>query len=369
MEPWFKSFKDFVMGNILYPSKAVLDSFHKFMVSEIGLPFKQKGYVAPTVFLQKGKIVSGWNYYNSLNDAFEKVKFMLHYGGTDVKPAGSVSFKKDGTAQTLGINVDFYFAANAMTPVNLGYLAAKYAMQQAPANYYFGIFRFFKTDGTGPYYSILDPRYLGITATLVSSYDADKIAALDRFHREAQLLKTKYNTLAAYLNALATKQLTPVQQQVFNEGVLKLTALRSEMETIEGLEYYKQKDGQIGIAFAIPLIAWLIIGAVAISWSVSKILTEYNKTARLNASYDVQKWVQEQKVKIAKEVTAGTLTKEQAAQLNNELNQVNNNAAANAAAAAKNSESFMGELGNIVKWAAIGLGVMAIAGAVGKARN
>ena len=341
------------MAYILYNSKANLDAYLRSLLSEGGFSLKQKGYVAPTVFLLQGKNAgSGWNYYNSLTDAFEKCKYLLRLGGSNIPPAGFVPLKKDGTAQTIGINVDFYFAVNKDKLVNLGYKARKFA--NTLSNPVFCILRFYKTDGTGPFYTVYDPRYMGASATPVSSYSADKISAIDRLNREVALVKAKHNVLASYLNALAVKKLTPVEQQIFNEGSLRLQTMRAEIQQINGIEIYYSKDGTIGF-IVLPLIAWLIVGAAVVGWAVSKIVEQYQKTARLNASYDAQKWVSDQKIKIEREVTKGTLTKDQAAALTNDLDKLNANAQKNAEESAKNVPGMFGDIANVVKWAAIAL--------------
>lgn len=354
------------MPNIIYPNKGILDALLRSFSAEVGFSFEKKGYVAPTVFLMKGKQYgSGMSYYSSLSDAFDRLKYIFHQGGRNVSSVGYVPLKKDGTAQTIGINVDFYFAVNPLAVVNLGYAARRFASSQPDRIY--SIIRFYKTDGSGPYYAIYDPNYFGAAATPVSSYSSDKIAAMDKFSREAALLKAKHNTLATYLTQLSAKQLTPVHQQIFNEGSLRLQTMRAEMAQIEGLEVYYSKDGAIGI-IALPLIGWVIVGAVVAGWAVSRIIEQYQKTARVNSSYDVQKWVSDQKVKIAQEVVAGRISQASANELNNELNQVSKKAGENAETASQNNSMF-GDVAEVLKWGAIVFIAAKVLPMLGKSNN
>lgn len=352
------------MSTQLYPTKEMLDSFLKSLIAKSSWLLQKKGYVAPTFFLLKGKTISGYNYYNSLQDAFNKVKYLVREGGADVRPAGSIPFTKDGTPQTAGINCDFYFAVNPLLTINLGYEAVKYWYEKYP-QVLFCIVRFYKTDGSGPFFSVLDRRYFGVTATPVSSYSYDKISAIDKFNREAALLKAQHNSLAGYLNAMASKTMSPVEQQIFNKGSLRLQTMRAEMSQIEGLEIYYSNDGRIG-AIQIGHIGWIIIGSVIAGWAASKILTEAEKTKRVVASYNHQQWAADQKLLIAQEVTKGSITKEQASVLSKDLDVMIKTAGENAAAASAPSQSMFGEIGEIVKWAAIGFGLYAVSKSIGK---
>lgn len=354
------------MQSVIYPTKEMLDSFLKTVLTESSWSMKQRGYVAPTIYLEKGFSISGWNYYATLDDAFNKLKYIVNEGGYDARPAGSVTFKPDSTAQPAGINVDFYLPVNKDSIVNLGYKAMKFLYENytQPS---LSVCRFFKTDGSGPYFLVLNKEYFGIAATKVDSYSADKIAALDTFHREAALLKARHNVLAIFLNELAARQLTPFEQQIFNDGSLRLQTMRTEMASIEGLNPYYSKDGQVGF-LGIPLIAWIIVAAIVASWAASKILTEAEKTKRLNLSYNQSKWAEDQRLKISQEITKGTISKEQGDSLYKSLTGVSIAAAKNAETASASSPSMFGEIGDIVKWGAIGLGVYAVANAVGRSK-
>lgn len=354
------------MKAAIYPTKEMMNSFIKTVLGESFLTIKQRGYVAPIFFLEKGPSISGWNYYATLDEAFNKLKYIVNEGGYDARPSGSIKFKPDRTAQPAGINVDFYLPINKNSIVNVGYKAMKFLYENysQPS---LSVCRFFKTDGTGPYYTILNKAYFGIAATKIASYSADKISALDNLYREAAVLKARHNVLAIFLNNLASRQLSAFEQQIFNEGSLRLQTMRAEIAQIEGINLYYSKDGQIGV-IQIALIAWLVVGAIVVSWSVNKILESAEKTKRVNLSYNQSKWAEQQRLLIAQELTKGTITKSQAGILDKSLSMTIEAANKNAETASENSPSVFGEVGNIVKWGAIGLGVYAIANAIGRSK-
>lgn len=360
------------MKDLLYPTAAQLDTFLKtFQLYDFGLSLQKKGFVAPTIFLQKGKLISGWNTYATLQDAFNKIKYLIGDGGADIKPAGSVSFKKDGTAQTIGINVDFYVSINKDKVVNLGYAAFKTAYEKFSKPIYF-ICKFYKPDGTGPYFLIFDKRYMAASATTVSSYEKNKVAALDELHRETALLKAQHNVLASFLNKLAAKQLSPLEQQIFNQGMLRLSAMRSEMSALVAngtMEVYYSKDGTIGALPVVALIAWIVVGAGVVGWTVQKIVADSNKVKRMKISYDHQKWAAEQELIIAEAYKNEKITKEDKDRLTASVKQVSQQAGENATTASQPEKSMFGEIGDIVKWGAIGFGIYAVANAIGNSKS
>ena len=169
-------------------------------------------------------------------------------------------------------------------------------------------YRFYKNDGSGPFYSILLNNDFGISATLLKNVPSAKVAELDKFHRELQLLKVKYNTLSLYLTDLSKKQLKPVQQQSFNEGSLMLNNLREEMRKIKGVDVTYTSSGQIGEPITLLTILLISIIAAAISWTVITITQEVAKVKKINAAFDMQKWISDQKLKLATAKTAGAIT-------------------------------------------------------------
>lgn len=358
------------MADVLYPSKALLDAFLKTLLEDVALSLKAKGYIAPTVFFQSGKTISepGWAYYKSLNDAFLKLKYLFKDpAGQNIRPEGSIPIAKNKTAQTIGYNADFYFAVNPASVVSLGYKAIKFSVTQS-ANIY-AIFSFYKQNGSGPYYAIFDPKYLGAAAMPVTSLSADKISAIDKFTREALVLKARHNTLVDYIGTLAQKPQTPALKKVLTESVSKLQAMRAGIQSIEGIKVYYSNDGRIGNPLGLGYLGWIVIGGVLAAWAVPKIIEQFEKTKRLNASFDVQKFVIDNNAFLAQEYKAGRISKAEYDQLI-AINQQALDAAIKAAATAvAPSKSMFGEVGDIVKWVAIGLGVFALSGAIGKSSN
>ena len=313
--------------------------------------FSEKGYVAPTVYLRAGKFVSAWNYYATKEDAYKKYLYLMNQGGSNVNPVGSVQFRNDGTAQTVGINVNFYAAfANYWTPVSYKYLRDNI---NTIGNHI--IFQFYTTDGSGTYWAIFNTNYFGISATVVSDVSQDKLAALDSFHREVQLLKYRYNSIAAFLNTLSQRQLNAKEQMIFNQGVLLVNNLRYELTTIRGVEITFNSTGQ-----AVGLPVFLLIGIIAIlagatAWTVSAIITEKEKTKRINESYQLAQWVANKKQEIAAQVTAGQISQAEANGIYSTLDKATATANQVANNASKPGSNIFSDMTGLIKWGVIGL--------------
>ncbi len=313
-----------------------------------------RAYLAPTVYHYANNAQPNWMYFTSLATAIKQWQYVMNMpGATAQKPAGNISFTTAAT--TLGINVDFYFNLPVAGWVNVPYSI----LRQVYSKKVVIPFRFYKTDGSGPYYSVLDNSVLGISATTLASVTQSKIQALDDFHRQVQLLKAKYNTLALYLNNLSKKPLNAVQQQSFNEGILLLQNLKSEMTGIQGIEFSYSANGQInGVGF-IPIIyivlAVLLAGTAA--WTIDRLYTESQKTARINSSYDMQQWISGQKIKIAAAVKAGTISSSDANGMYADLDNSAKAAQDIATAASANTPGILDKVQDI---ALIALGIFAI---------
>jgi large-conductance mechanosensitive channel len=313
--------------------------------------FTNRDYLAPTVYKKAGiQINAGVNYYDNLAYAVTKYYFLTNNGGADVDPAGQITFEPNDTAQTIGINVDFYGYDSENSQwqiVSYGYL--KGLIFSLPPT----VFRFYAVDGSGPFYAILDPSYMGISATSISSVDPSRLLALDALYREVQLMKYKYNALAGFLNTLAQNTLNPFEQQIFNEGVLQLQSLQAQMGNLQGIEItYTGKGAVIGL---IPflIIAIVAILAVATAWTIATINEQTQKTKQINDSFQLEEWVGSKKQELAAQVTAGTITQAQADDINKYLDGAASAANKIATTAAKNSEGTLQALGNIIKWAGI----------------
>ena len=311
-----------------------------------GSDFTKTGYVAPTVFLRKGGTIPGWNYYDTIGEA------MAAFIDPDpVRIAGTVYFVSNGLPQTMGINVDFYVIINGKwTPVNF-----KYILDNPSAA---GVIRFFNTQGAGAFYTIWNNHFFGASATVVSNYSPDKIAALDLFYRNVALMKYRYNSLVGFLNSMALRQLNTREQQIFNEGILKLQNLSNQINTIEGIEIqYSDKGAVIGVVPIILIIAIILILASATAWTVSTVLTEAEKTKRINDSFELNKWIADKKLEVAAAVTAGTISNSQA----NEIYKTLDAAAAVgnrvAVESTKETDSIFKSIGSLLQWGVIGLGV------------
>lgn len=307
--------------------------------------FSQRAYLAPTVFRLAAAGITNYNYYATRDDAFKKALFLLGKGGANITPAGSVAFTNAATAQTFGINADFYI----LLPT--GWTVIPYAVLKSVKNWTGVVVKFYKTNAAGPFYAILDSRYFGLSASTIASVPANKIAALDDFHRELQILKVKYNTLSEYLTTLSKKtSLNAAQQQSFNEGLLLLNSMKEQIRTIQGVEFTYNVNGQvsIGIIPIIYIIVAAVIVAAAAAWTIDRVTTERNKTARINAAFNMQQWISEQKLKIAAAARAGTISQASADQMTNDLTAAQKKAEQVAADASKETEGVLDKVQNLV---------------------
>jgi hypothetical protein len=311
-----------------------------------GGSYSSTGYVAPTVFLLKGGSVPGWRYYSSLTQAAA-----AYIDPDPVTAAGSVYFMANDQPQTFGINVDFYVLVNGKwTFVDYSY------MKDHPTAD--GIIRMFTPQGDGAFYAVLNRKFFGLSATVVSNYEPAKIAALDTFYREVALLKYRYNALVGFLNSMANRTLTPAEQQIYNSGLLRLQILSNQLNTIDGLDVqYSAAGAVIGVLPIILIIAIIAILAGAASWTITTIQAETEKTKRINDSFELLQFVADQKRQVAEKVAAGSLTQAQA----NEIYKTLDSAAAAGTKVAETSsqggKSFFEDLTSLVKWGLLGYGL------------
>jgi hypothetical protein len=320
--------------------------------------YSDRDYLAPTVFKKNGiGITSGWNYYGTINEAIVKWKFLNKIaGGADITPEGQVVFQPNTSAQTMGINVDFY----ALASDGKFYLAS-YKYLRGLVSLPVIVFRFYTTLGNGPYYAIYDPNTFGMAATAIDSVSSDKLAALDDFYREVQVLKYRYNSLAGFLNDLGRRTLSSQEQQIFNEGVLKLQSLQGQITTIKGIEItYTASGAIIGLPILL-IIAIIAILAAATAWTITSIINMKERTKQINDAYQLNEWVADKKTQIAQLVTSGEITPGEASDINKSLDTATAQANKVADNASKTGESLLGNITSIIKWAAIGfVGVEAL---------
>ncbi|MES3018582.1 MAG: hypothetical protein V4721_12415 [Bacteroidota bacterium] len=304
--------------------------------------YTQQGYVAPTVYLLKGGTMPRWNYYATMQQAIAVIS-----GSPPATSAGSVSFTTNPVPQTFAINVDFYILKNGQwTVVDYAYMK-----NNGVPN---GVIRIYTPTGSGPYWSTLNNRYFGISATKVSEYDPAKIAALDTFYREVALLKYRYNALVGFLNSLGQRQLTAVEQQIFNQGVLMLQNLNNQISQIKGIEITYTTTGAIGVPIILIIAIMAILSGVA-GWTILAITTEREKTKRINDSYELNKWIATKKQEIAAQVTAGTLTTTQAQDVYKTLDSAAAVGNKVATESSKPTSGIFGEAKDLLKWGIIGL--------------
>jgi hypothetical protein len=319
------------------------------MVVPDNVLFSERDYLAPTVFTEPTRFVTNWNYYSTLDQAIQKHYYLTGQGGKNYSPAGVVYFTNNGKPQTFGINCDFYILKNGEWQLT-SYKYLKTISGVWPPV----VFRFLSPDGAGIYYSILNVYYFGLSATSIKSVPAAKLEALDSFYREIQITKYRYNALVGFLNTLGKKQLNIVEQQVFNEGMLLLNSMNQQIATVRGIEVGYTQTGAMGNP-VILLIALIIILSAATAWTISNVVSEKEKTKRINDAYELNKWIALKKQEIAQQVTAGTISQQTANGINNTLDDAAGTANAIAANAAKNGKGVFGEIGDIVKWGVVGL--------------
>lgn len=311
-------------------------------------PYSQRSYLAPTVYLDASKYVSNWLYYASFEQA--RLKWLYLRGNADGSasvPAGVITFQNNRTAQTLGINCDFYMLKDGTWQLtSYGYLRTLTGTWPPI------IYRFFTVDGAGPYYAILDRYYFGLSASAIDEVSADKLAALDALYREVQLMKYRYNSLVGFLNSMAARELNSVEQRIFNEGLLLLNSLQRDMQSVRGIEVAYQKGSTVGI----PVIAIIVIIAIlagATAWSVTAVNIEKEKTKQINDSYELQKWVANRKIEVAQLAERGEISAVSADSINRTLDAAARSAQQVAQDAAKDKGIF-GNIATILQWGVIG---------------
>jgi len=324
-------------------------------------PFSQTGYLAPTFYRIASSGVNSYNFYSTLQDTYNKFLYLIKAGGKNIAPAGSIELNKMG-ATTMGINADFWIIKLAK-PEFATYLEVKDLYKQAHEQKipkYF-LSRFYKTDGSGPFFCVLQTQDFGISAQKVSAISQEKLKALDLLHKELQLAKYKYNTLAEFLNQLSQKKLNRTEQQMFNEGILMLNNYERQLRSFPAARFTWAANGQVisGIA-PIVYVAIAIVLAIIYSYAVNQITDMFVKLKGINESYNMQKWLQDYQLKIAQELQAGNISPKHAQTLFTNSQQAATAAQTNAgiitASAADNGKGgFFDEIKNLLF---IGGGIM-----------
>lgn len=312
----------------------------------------QRDYLAPSVYRPANRNVSNWNYYNSFWDAEKKWRYIENQGGQNIPPAGIVSFANSATPQTFGINVDFYILVGGLWQLtSYKYLRTRWGDANLPPV----IIRMYTKEGNGPFYAIGNNYHFAIAATTVQSLSPDKLAALDDYYREMQLMKYRYNAFIGFMNTLAGVQnMNTIVQKVYNEGLGLLQTFSQQMSTVRAVEIQYSQGEKIGALPVLAVIAIVALLAGAAGWTVSAIISEKEKTKRINDSYELNKWVAEKKIQVGSMVEQGTLSPSAASTINKQLD-----AAAEAGNSVAERESankgIFGNIADIVKWGVLGL--------------
>lgn len=284
----------------------------------------QTVYVAPTVY-RPANGVSGWNYYATAKDALLQWLYINKVPGYNkIAAAGSISFPTK-SATTLGINADFFAYAGplGMVPAHYGWVKEwAYTKNKFPTL----VFRFYKTNGAGPYYAILDNRYLNIAATKYTDVPANKVQALQDFNNTVQLLKARYNTLAKFVDDLSKRNKSAVEQQVFDESLLTLLRFENQLKGLKGIDIVWSTSGQISGPAAVGIVPLVWIAIIAVSGAVVAYafdkITSYLKDAKaLEQSTNTVQFVEAQRLKIAEALKYGTITRADADYLQGKLDE------------------------------------------------
>lgn len=279
----------------------------------------RRGYVAPTVFRLATSSITSLNYYRTLDNAVQKLKYLQNRGGKNIAPSGSIKLQQNRTAQTIGINVDFYLADDNLGPIAQPYTTIRQklssgAIKNMP-------FKFYKTDGSGPFFALLSSTDMGIAATVTQKLSPEKIEAYDRLTREITLLRINYNTLASFLNDLSKKKLNRTQQQIFNEGLLRLQEYRDDIRQIKDIDFVFGKNNQINGIGILPVVAWLIFGiasALIAAWAVTKIVSKWSEVAKVRSDNNAIQFITEANYRIAADPNLTAAQKKELISQNNQ---------------------------------------------------
>ena len=306
-----------------------------------GLIYSARNYVAPTFFKKAGSSIPRWNYYSTFQRALNAYNYLTGRSSQDEpNAAGSINFTISGN-ETAGINCDFYVL----------YQGAWY-----PAAYKFFrtmnvstcIVRFYTKSGSGPYYAVYDARFFGASATVTYIQGQEQQQALDELYREMALLKYRYNGLVSFINLLETRGGSP---GILQQARTMQAQMSAQISTIQGVQIFYNKNGMIGLV-PLLLIGAIVILAGATAWTVSKIITEKEKTKRINDAFDVARWVDQKMIEVSADPNLSSSEKNK---MLNELNETKKAALSIANKSTKSDKGLFDNLADIVKWGVVGL--------------
>ncbi len=279
--------------------------------SEANMP--RKVFVAPTVYHDKTGGSSRWVYYATLQEALNQWKYLNKMPGAKaVEPKHSFFFEKGGN-QTMGINVDFFFYHPSFGLMPAPYSFAKEWMYQKNIFKYAAI-RFYKSDGSGPFYATINNRDFGITADVVKNVSPQKAEELDKLFREIVLLKANFNSLSKYLTTLSKRQLNKTEQQVYNEGLLRLQEYKDAIRQVKGVDFVFGKQNVVGQIGILPVIAWLVVAGISAlivgGYTAYKIAEKWAEVEKVRSDNDSVEFLTEAKIRIAKDPDISEATKQ-----------------------------------------------------------
>jgi hypothetical protein len=326
-----------------------------------------KGYIAPTVYRLASSTSLKWPYFSSLQSAVSFIKVLARIKGAVLPPpAGYTYFTSNKTAQTLGINVDFYWPVDFFGTLPVPYVFVRDKFK-AGGNVIMP-FKFYKTNGSGPFYSVLSSTDLNIAATVSDKLSPDKIQQLDKLTREVVLLKANYNALATFISKLGQQQLLPVQQQVFNEGILRLLEYKQQIAEIKDIEFKFGKSNQVaGIgnpAAVIWLVFWAVTAIIA-AYTVTRIAAKWAEVQKIRSDNDAIEFITDANIRIAKDAS---LTAEQKRDLINENNKTKSSIEQHKTTVEENAAkpAIIEQVIGLAKWGVIFYGIKIIGEKISK---
>jgi hypothetical protein len=279
-------------------------------------------YVAPTFYRPANSSLLNYGYFATLEIAQKQAEFLMGKAGSKQQnAAGLIKFTSQQTAQTAGINVDFYMY---IPIIGWMYIPYEFIRTISYKSNFFAVLRFYKTDASGPFYTLIGPEPFRLTATSVGSIAPAKMAAYDALYRELAILKAKHNTLVNYLKDLAALPVTPARQKVLNEGILLLNSMQNQMRSIKGVEWNFTNEGAVNGIGVIPLIGYAVFVIIAGIFALSAVaIADRVKSVMIvNSNNDLIKWAVNKKQELAEALKAGKISQAEYNQQVAELNKI-----------------------------------------------
>lgn len=348
----------------------------KSLLRDLRKNASQIGYILPTVYrYASASDYTAQLYYKKFEEAYKIV--LLASGVKNIiqpSPAGYIKFTNKPVAQTLGINVDFYVHIPGIrNPVLAPYTFVRKLYSDFHTLGGIGmVIKFYKTDGSGPFFTPIHTKYFGVAAKTTGKLPPEKIKAMDDFHRSCQIFLAKHNKYVSTLNQWAQRVLSPVEQKYFNLLNLKVQNMRQQIATVKGIELIYSENGEaIGIA---PIIAlyWLvgIVSVAAIGgWTIAQLGAQRASVDKVNAAFDYDKDMAYYELEVDKQVKAGSITEAAGIELKNKSSKSREKAIEAIKDLTQAPQGFMEQLLTLGKYALIFYGVKTIAENLPKGKN